>query len=59
MNNSVYVKRVQREFDARGNCTHLRLISDNVEEFDPFVIEVNDIRKLLKVRKRLTGLEDF
>ncbi len=59
MSNSVYVKRVQRAFDDYGNCTHLRLISDNSDEFDPFVIEVNDIRKLLKVRKRLTGLDNF
>ncbi len=56
---AVWVKRVCRQFDAKGNCTHLRLISDNSEEFDPFVIDVIEIRKVLKVRKRLTGLEDF
>lgn len=54
---AVWVKRVQREFNQKGDCTHLRLISDNSEEFDPFVVDVNDIRKVLKVRKRLT--DDF
>lgn len=55
-NNSVWVKRVQRCYNRYGRCTHLKLISDNREEFDPFLVELNDIRKLLKVKRRLTGL---
>lgn len=58
-NSAVWVKRVQREFNEKGDCTHLRLISDNKDEFDPFVVEVEEIRKVLKVRKRLTGLDEF
>jgi plasmid maintenance system antidote protein VapI len=58
-NSAVWVKRVYRQFDSKGKWTHLRLVSDNVEEFDPFVVDVLEIRKVLKVRKRLTGLEDF
>jgi hypothetical protein len=58
-NSAVWVKRVYRQFDSKGKCTHLRLVSDNVEEFDPFVVDVLEIRKVLKVRKRLTGLADF
>lgn len=58
-NSAVWVKRVQREFNKKGDCTHLRLISDNAEEFDPFVVDIKDIRKVLKVKKRLTGLDDF
>lgn len=58
-NSAVWVKRVFRQFDSKGKCTHLRLVSDNVEEFDPFVVDVLEIRKVLKVRKRLTGLQDF
>jgi transcriptional regulator with XRE-family HTH domain len=54
--NAVYVKRAERRFDARGNCTHLLLKSDNFEEFEPFEVAVREIRKLLKVRKKLTGL---
>jgi len=55
-NQSVWVKRVQRCYDRHSNWSHLRLISDNVEEFDPFIIEISEVRKLLKVKKRLTGL---
>ena len=55
-NHSVWVKRVQRCFDRHQTCTHLKLISDNYAEFDPFIIEVGEVRKLLKVSRRLTGL---
>lgn len=55
-NQSVWVKRVQRCFDRHHNWTHLKLISDNYEEFDPFLIEINEVKKLLKVTKRLTGM---
>ena len=59
-NNSVWVKRVQKCCDRYGRWTHLKLISDNYEEFDPFLIEIKEVRKLLKVKRRLTGLnEDF
>jgi len=54
-NQSVWVKRVRRCFDRHNKCTHLKLISDNHAEYDPFTIEINEIRKLLKVKKRLTG----
>ena len=53
---SVWVKRVRRHRDRYNNWTHLKLISDNHEEFDPFLIERSEVRKLLKVKKRLTGL---
>ncbi|MEL6865699.1 MAG: S24 family peptidase [Bacteroidota bacterium] len=55
-NQSVWVKRVQRCLDRHNSWTHLRLISDNREEFDPFIIEIGEVRKLLKVKRRLTGL---
>ena len=55
-NAAVWVKRVQRCFDRFGRWTHIKLISDNKEEFDPFLVEVSEIRKLLKVTKRLTGV---
>ncbi len=57
-NNSVWVKRVQRCFDRHGRWTHIKLISDNHEEFDPFLLELGEIRKLLKVKRRLTGLDE-
>ncbi len=56
-NQSVWVKRIQRCFDRHGRWTHLKLISDNFEEFDPFLLEVGEVRKMLRVIRRLTGLE--
>lgn len=58
-NSAVWIKRVFRQFDDSGKCTHLQLVSDNVDEFDPFVVDVTEIRSVLKVRKRLTGLDEF
>ncbi len=55
-NQSVWVKRVQRCFDRHNNWTHLKLVSDNFEEFDPFIIEIGEVNKLLKVSRRLTNL---
>ncbi|MEM6966841.1 MAG: S24 family peptidase [Bacteroidota bacterium] len=55
-NQSVWVKRVQRRYNRHNYWTHLRLISDNHEEYDPFIIEINEVRRLLKVKRRLTGL---
>lgn len=54
---SVWVKRVQKCHNRYGRWTHLKLISDNYHEFDPFIIELKDIRKLLKVKRKLTGIE--
>lgn len=58
-NNSVWVKRVQRCYDRHGRWTHIKLISDNHAEFDPFIVEIGEVRKLLKVKRRLTGLDEF
>jgi hypothetical protein len=55
-NQSVWVKRVQRCYDRHNGWTHLKLISDNYEEYDPFIIEIGEVRRLLKVKRRLTGL---
>ncbi len=55
-NSCVWVKRVQKCYDRHGLWTHLRLISDNRDEFDPFIIENSEVRRLLKVTRRITGL---
>ena len=55
-NHSVWVKRAQKCYNRHHEWTHLKLISDNYEEFDPFLIEINEVRRLLKVTKRLTGM---
>lgn len=54
---SVWVKRVQKCFDKFGRWTHLKLISDNFHEFDPFLVELKEVRKLLRVKRKLTGLD--
>ncbi|MEM9921615.1 MAG: S24 family peptidase [Bacteroidota bacterium] len=54
-NQSVWVKRVKRCLDKYGRWTHLKLISDNYLEYDPFIIELTEVRKLLRVKRRLTG----
>lgn len=54
---SVWVKRVQKCFDKFGRWTHLKLISDNFHEYDPFLVELKEVRRLLKVKRKLTGLE--
>ena len=56
-NQSVWVKRVKRCFDRHNNWTHLKLVSDNFQEFDPFIIEIGEVHKLLKVSRRLTNLK--
>lgn len=58
-NDSVWVKRVQRVYDRYGCCTHLKLVSDNSDEFNPFLVELGDIKKLLKVKRRITGLSKY
>jgi len=55
-NHSVWVKRVQKCYDRHHKWTHLKLISDNHIEFDPFIIEISEVQRLLKVTRRLTGL---
>ena len=54
-NQSVYVKRLRRLYDSNGRCTHLQLISDN-ETFRPFRVEIQEVRKILCVTRRLTGI---
>lgn len=58
-NSAVWVKRIQRCSDRHGNWTHLKLISDNYIEYDPFLVELGEIRRLLKVERRLTGLAEL
>jgi hypothetical protein len=52
--NAINVKRVERVFDNRGNWTHLRFISDNTD-YDPFDVELGDIRTAYRVTRRLTA----
>lgn len=53
-NGSLWVKYVQKVLDNRGRITHLKLISANHFEHDPFEEEVNEYMRLYKVIKRIT-----
>ncbi len=52
-NGSVWVKYVQRVF-TKGRLTHLKLISANYLEYDPFEEEVNVSMRLYKVVSKIS-----
>ena len=56
-NESIWVKRIQKCVIPNNQpCLQIKLISDNYQEYDPFVVELTDVRSLLKIKKRITGL---
>ena len=55
-NGQLWVKYVQRIADSRGRITHLKLISANHLEHDPFVEEVNEYTRLYQVIHRICDL---
>jgi hypothetical protein len=55
-NGQLWVKYVQRVTDSRGRVTHLKLISANHLEHDPFVEEVNEYTRLYEVVRRISEL---
>jgi hypothetical protein len=55
-NGQLWVKFVQRITDSRGRTTHLKLISANHLEHDPFVEEVNEYTRLYQVVRRISDM---
>ena len=55
-NGQLWVKYVQRITDSRGRTTHLKLISANHLEHDPFIEEVNEYTRLYQVVRRISDL---
>lgn len=55
-NGQLWVKYVQRVTDSRGRVTHLKLISANHLEHDPFVEEVGEYTRLYEVVRRISDL---
>ena len=55
-NGSLWVKYVQCIGNPRGRVTHLKLISANYLEHDPFVEEVNEYTRLYQVMRRISDL---
>jgi len=56
-NGSLWVKFVQRMPDSKGRLTHLKLISANHLEHDPFEEEVNEYTRLYQVIRRISDLQ--
>ncbi|NRB62380.1 MAG: S24 family peptidase [Saprospiraceae bacterium] len=54
---SIWVKYVQKLMDSNGRVTHLKLISANHLEHDPFVEEVNEYTRLYQVVRRISEFE--
>lgn len=55
-NGSVWVKYVQRILNEKGRVTHLKMISANHLEYDPFIEEVNEYTRLYEVVRRVSTL---
>ena len=55
-NGQLWVKYVQRVTDSRGRVTHLKLISANHLEHDPFVEEMGEYTRLYEVVRRISDL---
>lgn len=55
-NGSIWVKYVQRIANNKGRVSHLKLISANHLEHDPFVEEVNEYTRLYQVIRRISDL---
>lgn len=51
---NVMIKRIQKIYNKFRQLQHFKCISDNYLEHDPFNIPVNEVRKLLKVERKLT-----
>ena len=55
-NGQLWVKYIQKITDKKGRITHLRLISANHLEHDPFVEEVGEYTRLYEVIRRISDL---
>jgi transcriptional regulator with XRE-family HTH domain len=50
----VVVKRIQ-QLKTDGQVTQLRLISDNASVYQPYQLDLEEIKQVLRVKRRLTG----
>ncbi|HMN90972.1 MAG TPA: S24 family peptidase [Saprospiraceae bacterium] len=55
-NGNLWVKFVQKLTDRKGRVTHLKLISANHLEYDPFEEEVNEYTRLYQVIRKISDL---
>ncbi len=55
-NGSLWVKYVKKITDAKGRISHLKLISANHFEHDPFEEEVNEYTRIYKVFRKISEI---
>jgi len=55
-NGSVWIKHIQKLTDKNNRVTHLKLISANHFEHDPFIEEINEYTRLYKVIRKISGM---
>lgn len=53
---NVMVKRIQKILNKHKQVQDLKCISDNYLEHDPFTLSIHEVRKLLKVERKLTEI---
>jgi len=55
--NGVQVKRLQKVYDLKSKkLVRLKMISDNYLEHDPFFLEIHQLRRIMKVDRKITSL---
>ncbi len=55
-NGSIWIKYVQKIVNRKGRITHLRLISANHLEHDPFVEETNEYTRIYEVIRKVSDV---
>lgn len=53
---AVLVKRIQKVYTKDRQLVKLKLISDNYLEHDPIVLNISQVRKIMKVERKLAAL---
>jgi hypothetical protein len=54
--NAVLVKRIQKIYTKAKRLIKLKLISDNYLEHDPIILNLHQVRKIMKVERKLAAL---
>lgn len=54
--NAVLVKRIQKVYTKNRQLAKLKLISDNYLEHDPIILNISQVRKIMKVERKLAAL---
>lgn len=53
---AVLVKRIQKIYSKARRLIKLKLISDNYLEHDPIILNLHQVRKIMKVERKLAAI---